>query len=136
MFKKNLSIKHILLLITVALLVFVSKLFYDKIYLRNERAIEIISKMKNLQLGMNKDQVIEIMDQPLLIKDYSIGGHGFIVMIYEEKFAASTIPQVVLCRENELVVEIIIEDTGKFNKRISSPNPCETIDSLYSNLKI
>lgn len=84
-----------------------------------------ITEIKKIELGMNKNEVINILGEPSKIIEYKKDGIVYSAMLYDpESRLDSTPPSVVICKESELVVRVTVDDTGKFDKRTKSPNPC------------
>jgi hypothetical protein len=86
---------------------------------------DIIAKIKTVELGMNKKDVIRILGEPRKILEYELDGILYIDMLYEAPNRLdSTAPSVILCKETGVVVEVIVDDSGKHDKKSMSPDPC------------
>lgn len=86
---------------------------------------DIITKIKTVELGMNKKDVIRILGEPRKILEYELDGILYIDMLYEAPSRLdSTAPSVILCKETEVVVEVVVDDSGKYDKKSKSPDPC------------
>ncbi len=86
---------------------------------------DIITKIKTIELGMSKNDVIKILGEPRKTLEYELDGILYIDMLYEAPSRLdSTAPSVIICKETELVVEVIVDDSGNYDKKSQLPNPC------------
>ena len=72
---------------------------------------EIEDKMRRIELGMHKNEVVNILGEPRNIFEGELDGISYIVMYYEppSRYSSAT-PNVKIRKDNELVVEVIIND--------------------------
>lgn len=88
---------------------------------------DIIKKIKTIELGMTKKDVIKILGEPRNTNEYELDGRYYVAMYYEPPSRLdSTTPSVIICKETEVVVKVIVDDSGKHDKKSESPNPCES----------
>lgn len=85
-----------------------------------------VQKMKSVEIGMSRDQVIQIVGEPGRIKETVFEGVPLIYLYYDPPVVnASTIPRITLCKETGLVVEVLIDyDNPKLNKKANSYDLC------------
>lgn len=89
--------------------------------------------MKAVEIGMTKDEVIQIVGEPGRIVEDNFEGVSLIYLFYDPPVInASTIPRIIICKETELVVEVLIDDDKpELNKKANSSDLCNSakIDS-------
>lgn len=89
----------------------------------------IKEKMKSIEIGMTKDEVIQLLGEPPDIGEGKIGDVTLIELTYPPPrgSADSVFPTVILCKETELVVGVIIDESSEsYNKRASSYELCRS----------
>jgi len=94
-------------------------------------------KMKTIELGMSKDEVIKILGDPPSINEGKIDDVILVSLVYPPPRgrADSVFPTVIICKETELVVGVIIDESREsYNKRASSHDLCKSTkeDSLIN----
>lgn len=95
------------------------------------KSSDVTKKIKTIELGMSKDEVIKILGEPRNKVEYKENGQLYIAMLYEPSDDLdSTGPSVSICKETEVVVQVIVDDSGKYDKRSSSSNPCEANNTM------
>ena len=93
---------------------------------------ETKEKMKTIEIGMTKDEVIQILGEPPSINEGKIGDVILVSLVYPPPIgsADSVFPTVIICKETELVVGVIIDESGEsYNKRVSSYELCKSINT-------
>ena len=86
---------------------------------------EIHKKIQTIELGMTKEDVLEILGKPLSQGEHEWDGVQYVVMTFKALSAdASTIPSITICKETGVVVKVIVDDSGRYDKISRSPNPC------------
>jgi len=90
-----------------------------------KKRYDTVEKIKTIELGMSKDEVLRILGKPPKELEYNYEGISHIAMLYEARSESeSTSPSIILCKETQRVIRVIVDDSGKFDKRSKSPNPC------------
>jgi len=90
------------------------------------KSVDIVNKIKTIELGMSKNEVIKILGEPRNIVEYKEDSVPYIAMVYDPPDNLdSTSPSVSLCKETQVVVQVIVDDSGKYDKRTKASNPCE-----------
>lgn len=97
----------------------------------DQKAFEVVRKMKDVQLGMHQEQVIQRLGEPHRISEYEKDNTSYVVMYYKvPDDSDSDTPHITVCKETGLVIEVIDGDHGINDKRIESPSPCSTAPPL------
>lgn len=90
-----------------------------------QKSTDIIEKIKAVELGMSEDEVIKILGEPPKRFEYELDGVLYVALLYEAPSRLdSTAPSVVICKETEVVVKVIVDDSGKYDKKSQLTNPC------------
>lgn len=85
-------------------------------------------KMKTIELGMSKAEVIKILGNPPDIGEAKIGDVVLVELTYPPPRGSvdSVFPTVIICKQTELVVGVIIDESREsYNKRASSYDLCK-----------
>lgn len=89
------------------------------------RGVEISKKIKQIELGMTKNEVLLVLGEPINELEYKKNGAEYVSLIYEARNRGDSInPTVVLCKNSLRVIAVIVDDSGINDKRDTSQNPC------------
>jgi outer membrane protein assembly factor BamE (lipoprotein component of BamABCDE complex) len=95
-----------------------------------KRQENIIDKIKTVDLGMSKDEVIKILGEPFNVLESERNGILYVEMIYQPPSRIDSIyPTVLICKETGKVIAVIVDDSGRYDKKVKSLNPCSELQN-------
>jgi len=78
---------------------------------RNIRGFSTLKKIKTIEIGMGRSEVIEILGERDSHYEYEDGESAYLSLSYTHPIVnASMVPSILMCRDSEIVVGVTLDE--------------------------